>query len=64
MYPPSVEVAVIVAEPKPVAVTSPVESTETDVSLERHVTDLSVALEGVTVADMACELPTDIVRAD
>jgi hypothetical protein len=42
---------VIVADPAAFAVTTPdVDTVATDELLEDHVTDLSVALEGVTVA--------------
>ena len=49
--PPSFVVTVMMAEPAVFAVTTPEpETVATDVLLEDHVTDLSVALEGVTVA--------------
>ena len=49
--PPSVVMTVIVADPAAFAVTTPDEETvATDVLLDDQVTDLSVALEGVTVA--------------
>ena len=50
-FPPSLVVTVIVAVPAALAVTDPdVDTVATDVLLEDQVTDLSVALEGVTVA--------------
>jgi hypothetical protein len=50
-FPPSFVVTVIVAEPADLAVTTPDDDTvATEVLLDDHVTDLSVALEGVTVA--------------
>lgn len=51
VLPPSVVVTVMVAVPALFAVTMPDEETvATDVLLDDHVTLLSVALEGVTVA--------------
>ena len=48
---PSVVLTVIVAVPTAMAVTTPeVETVATDVLLEVHVTDLSVAFDGLTVA--------------
>ena len=61
--PPSFVVTVIVAVPAAFAVTKPEDETvATDVLLEDHVTDLSVALDGVTVADNVWVSPTVIVR--
>ena len=58
-------VADIVAEPADLAVTLPFESTvATEVLLDIQVTVLSVALEGVTVADSALVSPTFIVIED
>ena len=63
--PPSVVVTVIVAVPVAFAVTTPEEDTvATEVLLEDHVTDLSVALDGVTVTDNVWVSPTAIVRLD
>ena len=62
-FPPSFVVTVIVAEPAALAVTSPEDETvATEVLLEDQLTDLSVALDGVTVADNVCESPTVMVR--
>ena len=61
--PPSFVVTVIVAAPADFAVTTPDEDTvATDVLLEDHVMDLSVALEGVTAAVSVCVSPTGIDR--
>ena len=61
-FPPSFVVTVIVADPAALAVTTPEEDTvATDVLLDDQVTDLSVALEGVTVAVSVCVSPTVIV---
>lgn len=63
--PPSVVVTVIVAVPAVFAVTKPEDETvATDVLLEDQETDLSVALDGVTVADNVWVSPTVIVRLD
>ena len=60
--PPSVVVTVIVAVPAAFAVTTPEDETAaTEVLLEDQVTDLSVALDGVTVADSVWVSPTVIV---
>ena len=62
-FPPSFVETVIVAVPAAFAVTTPdVETVATEVLLEDQVTDLSVALDGVTVADNACVSPTVMVR--
>ena len=62
-FPPSLVVTVIVTEPADLAVTTPEEDTvATDVLLEDQVTDLSVALDGVTVAVNVCVSPTVIVK--
>lgn len=59
--PPSLVVTVIVADPADLAVTTPEEDTvATDVLLDDHVTDLSVALDGVTVAVSVWVSPTVI----
>jgi hypothetical protein len=61
--PPSLVVTVIVAVPAALAVTKPAEDTvATVVLLEDQVTDLSVALEGVTVADSVWVSPTVMDR--
>jgi len=59
--PPSVVLTVIVAEPTDLAVTSPVDETvATDSALDDHVTDLSVAFSGVTVAVSVRVSPSSI----
>ena len=58
---PSVVVTVIVAVPAALAVTTPLEDTvATVVLLDFHVTDLSVAFDGRTVAVKVCVSPTVI----
>ena len=62
-FPPSSVVAVIIAEPAALAVTTPdVETVATDVLLEVQVTDLLVALAGVTVAVRVWVSPTVMDR--
>ena len=59
VLPPSLVLTVIVAVPAAFAVTTPEEETvATDALLEDQVTDLSVAFEGVIVADKVCVSPT------
>ena len=61
---PSFVLTVIVAEPAALAVTKPEEETvATEVLLEDQVTDLSVALDGVTVAVSVCVSPT-VIESD
>ena len=56
---PLEEVAVMVADPADIAVTLPLASTvATEVSLELHAMDLSVALSGLTVAVMVAVSPS------
>ena len=56
---PSVVVTVIVAVPAALAVTTPLEDTvATEVLLDDHVTDLSVAFDGNTVAVKVSVSPT------
>ena len=62
-FPPSFVVTVIVAEPVAFAVTTPEDDTvATEVLFEDQVTDLLVALEGVTVATKDCVSPTVMVK--
>ena len=62
-FPPSVVVTVIVADPAAFAVTTPEEETvATEVLLEDHFTDLSVALVGETVADNVCSSPSVMLK--
>ena len=59
--PPSLVVTVIVADPTAFAVTTPEEEiVATDVLLEDHFTDLSVAFDGKTVAVNVSVSPTAI----
>ena len=62
-WPPEV-VAVIVAVPAPTAVTLPPETVATEALLVVHVTVLSVALDGETVAVRVEEPPTLRVMVD
>ena len=63
VFDPSVVVTVIVAVPAAFAVTTPLEDTDaTEVLLEDHVTDLSVALDGNTVAVKVSVSPTVMER--
>ena len=63
--PPSFVVTVMVAVPAALAVTTPEDDTvATDVLLDDQVTDLSVALEGVTVAVSVSVSPTVMERDD
>ena len=63
VLPPSVVVTVIVAVPAFFADTTPEEDTvATVVLLDNQVTDLSVALDGLTVAVNVCVSPSVIVR--
>ena len=55
---PFEEEAVIVAVPTALPVTTPFDTEATDVSLEDHVTDLSVAFEGATEALNVTVAPT------
>ena len=57
---PSVVVTVTVAVPAPTAVTTPLLTVTTLVSFELQLTDLSVAVSGVTVADNAYVSPVNI----
>ena len=50
MKPPSTVVTVIVVSPTPTAVITPFATVATSVSLDSHITDLSTALYGITVA--------------
>ena len=60
---PSVVCTVIVAVPADLAITTPVEETiATDSLFDDQVTDLSVALDGETVALRLCVSPSVIVR--
>jgi hypothetical protein len=62
VFPPSFVRTVIVAEPTAFAVTTPEEETVAmDVLLDDQVTDLSVALDGLTVAERVCVSPSVIV---
>ncbi len=59
---PSLVVTVIVAEPAAFAVTTPEEETvATEVLLDDHVTVLSVALDGLTVAVRVFVSPTSML---
>ena len=59
VFPPSFVVTVMVAVPAALAVTTPEDDTvATDVLLDDHVTDLFVALEGVTVAVKVQDSPS------
>ena len=63
VFPPSVVLTVIVALPSDLAMTTPEEDTSaTDGALDDHVTDLSVALDGVTVAVNVWVSPSVIVK--
>ena len=63
LKPPSAVVTVIVALPSFLAVTTPDDETvATLVLLELHVTDLSVAFDGVTVEVIVLVSPTSNVK--
>ena len=63
VFAPSLVITVIVADPAAFAVTRPEEDTvATEVLLDDQVTDLSVALDGETVAVRVLVLPTFIVN--
>ena len=63
IFPPSLVVTVIVADPAALAVTIPEDDTvATVVLLDVHDTDLSVALDGETVATNVVVVPTPILN--